>query len=431
MTSLWIGIDAAWVLCCFGLAVALPASVLGRSRRDRVPLRMLGPALVWTWLAMAALVPLLASVHALNWATALIVCGAVPLVAWTCRHAEAPTRAATEIVRAVAFRLIDPRSLSRMTNPGPGALVLCALPAVPLLWILAGGFDVRLPVPLDMDTLWRTRQILGGSPLWDPTAALTAVLTSISVVDALVVAAAMRIALVALALVLAEQVLADAVGRHWWTTAPICALAAFAPWAPLATWGLALAILVGLASVLAWHRDHDRADAWHALAAAVLAAGLAAPLPGESGVLAGVARAPHFLDTRSAAEQVVQLSRTTPPAGSLVVGTPVQRLEIDGSPRFMDLLEFVRRYQDRAGDPQFRFDPGPRRLIVFVERQLVASAPGTAFLAAQAPVYQVPHERLALGARAGEICDAYRRTHQGAHVIYDSRDLRIYRIDLS
>jgi hypothetical protein len=289
---------------------------------------------------------------------------------------------------------------------------------------------MRLPVPADFDTLWRSRQLLQGTPVWDPLASLSAVLTHVSAADALSVVGASRLALVTLTAGAAGLLVAEIFDRR---AAVLIALvvSVLAPWAPASTWAVLLLAIIGTTSLWVWGRDHRSTDGWHAIAAFGLAVGQIVAVP-DAGVLLRVSSTARFLEHRAAPLEALRLARLPLDADWVLVGPPEQQLETDGRGGYYDLSRFVSRFRDRAGDGRFRFDLGTRRLFVFVEKTAIdVSRPerGVRFVEAQPSAYRVPRERARLARLAKQICDDYRRTHTGAEIVYDDDVLRVYRID--
>jgi hypothetical protein len=248
------------------------------------------------------------------------------------------------------------------------------------------------------------------------------------------VANAIRLALVALTGAAAGILIAEIRGRRSRMAVVLGppALVLFAPWAPAATWAVALVTLVGATSLFLWIRDRHTRDGWYAAAAFALAAGQLVPFTGNFETLAEVSRTAQYLEHRVAVQQALRLDRSASDVDWVLVGAPEQQLEIVNG-RFYDLARFVSRFRDRTGDPRFRFDLGAKRLYVFVEEQPYdggAAVFGGEFVAAQPVSYRVPRERFRLSQLARQICDEYRRTHARAAIIFDDGALRVYQIDL-
>jgi hypothetical protein len=436
MTPLATSLILSWVLFCFAVvAIGAPMAALGRAARTRSVMPDIGPALVCSWLTVAIAVPIAAALQGFNWVTALGISAACPVGLWLLRHRGAQAAAVREVVRSLVFQAVTlkmaraPRfNVRECAAPVLGLLLLSLLP------MASGGLDVRLPVPVDFDTLWRTRQILAGTAVWDPLASLAAVLTRVSAANPLHVANAIRLALVALTGVAAAVLIAELRGRRSRIAllAGPSALVLFAPWAPASTWALALVTLIGATSVFLWIRDRHSRGGWYASAAFALAAGQLFAVGGNAGLLFHVSRTAQYLEHRSAAGEAIRLDRSASDRDWVLVGAPEQQLEIVNG-HFYDLARFVSRFRGRAGDPGFRFDLGAKRLYVFVEEQPYdagAAVFGGDFVAAQPVSYRVPRERFRLSQLARQICDDYRRTHARAAIIFDDGAVRVYQIDL-
>jgi hypothetical protein len=436
MTMLAASLTSAWVLFClafFGIGVPMAALGPFADRRSRV--LSVGPTLVCSWLTMAVCVPLAASVHGFNWVTALMIAAICPVGLWLARQQGARSIAARRMVRSLIFRAVTLRAV-RLTrfNVREWILPLAGLSALFVWPFVTGRSDVRLPVPADFDTLWRTRQILAGAAtVLDPLASLAAMLTRIAAANPLHVAGAIRLALVVLTGLAAGILVAEVCGRLWTIPAVAGAIpvGVFVPWAPAVTWAVTFAMLVGVTSLYVWIRDCRRRDGWYALAAFALAASLLLPFIGNLDVLVRVSNAAHYLEHSAAAAQALQLDRSPGDSDWLLVAPPEQQLEVEKG-RFYDLARFVSRFRGRTSDPSFRFDLGVDRIYVFVEQRPVDpgfAAAGVRFVATQPAAYQVPRERFRLGQLAREICDDYARSHARTAIRYDDGELRVYQID--
>jgi len=176
----------------------------------------LGPALVWTWLTFAIGVPLCAAVHGFNWANGAPAVGRLPTALWLIRPSrQLSWRRSAKHVRGLVFRILATRPTRALITLVRNRSIGWAMPLLTLP-LLAKGIDIRLPVPADFDTFWHTRALLGGTAVWDPLAALSAVLIRLSAADALHVAAAVRAAVVSLTAVTVAVPIGRASGRGPW-----------------------------------------------------------------------------------------------------------------------------------------------------------------------------------------------------------------------
>ena len=196
INALSTGAAIVWVWCCLALVlVAIPAIVLGSGTHRRSA--VLAPALLWTWAAIAVLVPASAAIRGFNWASALLISIAVPVTVWLSRHRGRRRAGFRRVVRAAVLTVVtarpDAQDVTRTMRRWAWVIAAAA-------GLLAGAafVPIRLTVPADFDVLWRTHLLLGGHASWDPVAALAALVTRISVVDALVAVVAIRIGLIAL-----------------------------------------------------------------------------------------------------------------------------------------------------------------------------------------------------------------------------------------
>ena len=231
MTMLAAALTSAWVLFCLVFfAIGVPMAALGPFADRRSRLLNVGPTLACSWLTIAISVPLAASVHGFNWVTALVIAGVCPVGLWLARHRGTCSIAFRHTVRSLIVRAVTLRAVRLPPfNVREWILPLVGLSAL-LAWpFVTGRSDVRLPVPADFDTLWRTRQILSGAAtVLDPLASLAAVVTRIAAANPLHVAGAIRLALVVLTGLAAGILVAEVCGRLW--TIPAATTACEPPW---------------------------------------------------------------------------------------------------------------------------------------------------------------------------------------------------------
>ena len=432
MESLSTALATAWVLVWFAaIALSGPAAALSRGQGRAALVDRFGPAFVCAWLTIAIGTPLAAAVRGFNWLTALMIAAGWPAALWLLRHRGTHRFAFRSMIRSLVVRAVTPQP--RRPTLGAGAVVMLALPLLAVPHLVPGVGDLRLPMPADFDTLWRTRQLLDGAPVWDPLAALAAVLTRLSMANALHVAGATRVALVALTAAAAGMFVADLGGRRWIGAGVALAVVVLAPVAPVATWAVALVGLIGLRSLWLWVRDQESRDVWHAVAAITLVVGQLVPLGDDPGVLVRFGAAAHYLEHAAAPQEALRLARSEADNDWLLVGVPELQVEIAREGHVYDLARFVSRYENRAIEESFRFDFPVRRMFVFVEKRPFEAgnaARGVQFVASQSAVYRVGRERGRLQRMAMRICDDYRRTHAGATIRYDDADLRVFQFDL-
>jgi hypothetical protein len=98
--------------------------------------------------------------------------------------------------------------------------------------------------------------------------------------------------------------------------------------------------------------------------------------------------------------------------------------------QYEDLDEFVRQYQDRAGDASFQFPD--KTLFIFVEKrpfEYFATEPtAVSFSILTDPTYRnyrSPAGRSSLELSARKLCEAYRETH-ASRVFYEDENLTVY-----
>lgn len=428
MTRVWVLFCLAMVVICAPTAALRAAAGAGPS-----PINP-GAALVWSWLTIAMLVPLTVTVRGFNWGTALLLSAVCPAALWLYRHRGGERAAFQQLVRSLVFYVVKPRrapSARFMWRMVPRTLV--GLLLLGALLLIAGHTDVRLPVPADFDTLWRTRQLLAGTPVWDPLAALAALATRVSASETLATIGALRLALVALTAAASGLLTVEILGRQPVAMLVPLGVMTLTPLAPLSTWAVVLLLAIGSTSVVRLMRTGCSHDGWHAAAAFVLAVAHVMPFTDRPDVLWRVSSHARYLEHRAAPTEALRIARLSADDDWVLVGPPEQQLELDGRGRFYDLARFVSRFRDRAGHTGFRFDLGTGRLFVIVEKQpldVSRAAPGVRFVSAQPAAYRVPVERTRLGQLARDICDDYRRTHAGTAIVYDDAVLRVYRIDL-
>jgi len=297
--------------------------------------------------------------------------------------------------------------------------------AAAVLGLAAVSTGLRLAVPADFDTLWRTRLLLGGTMSWDPIAAVAAVVARIAAVDALVAVIAVRICLIGVTLLAVTAWAARLLRQSSMAAALTVPLAATAPAVSLDVWAVALLAII-VVSAFATRRG------WCAVAAALLASAHLVHCANPRAVWSQMG-AIAALEHPAAARETLRLVHESPGDDWLLIAPPEQALEIDGRDRSYDLARFVSRFRNQTGRPGFRFNLPVRRLYVMVEKQtLNVSRPvtGVRFLDSQPAAYRVQSERDRLERDARRLCDEYRRTHSGTAIDYDDVALRIYRFEI-
>jgi hypothetical protein len=316
---------------------------------------------------LAVLVPLTASVRGFNWATALVMSAALPALAWGWCHRGEHRRALRRSVRSLIFSVLEAGSFRRwVARTSAAALSVCVVSGAFLL--STGGMDVRLPSPVDFDTLARTRQLLSGTLAWDPLASLLAVVTRVAAADALTTMRAMRLAFIAVTAAAAAGLFAAITRSRYESAGSVLAsvaLVPLAPRAPLVTWAIALSVMVGVTALVHCFRYQSARHGWYALGALALAASLVMPFADRAEAIWQVGASHEYLEHPSAAREAVRLARSSVDDW-LLVAPPEQQLEIDGRGRFYDLARFVARFDGRVANPDFRFDFGVGILLVFV-----------------------------------------------------------------
>src|SRR6185436_9882180 len=303
-------------------------------------------AFVAAWSAAAVLVPALALIRGFNWLTALLVCGVTPVLLWLVRHRRRRRLAFNRLVRDLVLHVVTARpDRTRIRQVGTAAA--CAMFAAAVLGLAAVSTGLRLAVPADFDTLWRTRQLLGGAMSWDPIAAVAAVVARIAAVDALVAVIAVRICLIGVTLLAATAWAARLLGQSS-TAALTVPLAVTAPVVSLDVWAVALLAII-VVSAFATRR------AWCAIAAGLLASAHLVHCANPQAVWSqmGVNAA---LEHPAAARETLRLVHESPGDDWLLVAPPEQALEIDGRDRSYDLARFVSRFRNQTGRPGFRFN---------------------------------------------------------------------------
>jgi hypothetical protein len=294
-----------------------------------------------------------------------------------------------------------------------------------VLGLAAASTGLRLSVPADFDTLWRTRQLLSGGMSWDPIAAIAAVVARIAVVDALVAVIAVRLCLIAMTLFAATAGTAHLFRRSSMAAVVTVPFAFTAPGVSLDVWAVALLAIIAVGALV-------MRGGWCALAAGLLASVHLMHCANPQAVWSQVGET-AALEHPAAARETLRLARESLDDDWLLVGPPEQALEIDGRERSYDLARFVTRFRNQTGRPGFRFDLPVRRLYVMVEKQTLNVSrlvTGVRFLDSQPAAYRVQSERDRLERDARRLCDEYRRTHSGTAIDYDDVALRIYKFEL-
>jgi hypothetical protein len=262
--------------------------------------------------------------------------------------------------------------------------------------------ELRLASPADYDTLAHVRGLFaGGRWIWDPVASVAAVISRLAAVDPMEVLRFLKPLLLP--------------GWLFAAVLQMPALSAACAWSAV----LAAALLTRIAL-----RGVHRRDGWHIVAACGIAAlsVLASNLPATAG-------GPVEYD--AAARHTLSIARDAAGSDWVIVAPVEQRVEVGDPRRYLSLAEFVRRYADRAGDREFRFELPGHELFVFVERAPLVVAPEAAVTSARyardVGAYWRPNARARLERAALDLCERYRRTHAGADVYFEDATLRIYR----
>lgn len=431
ISALSTGAAIVWVWCCLAMVLlAGPAIVLARTPGANRRSAAIEAALPWTWAAIAVLVPAATAIRGFNWASALLISIAVPLTVWLSRHRGRRRAGFRRVVRAAVLTVVTAR-------PQASDIISTLRRRQ---WLIAGAagllaaatlIPIRLTVPADFDVLWRTHLLLGGQACWDPVAALAALATRISAVDALVAIVALRLGLMAMTAGAACLLVVTVAGRRTLTALAPIPVVVSAAQIPVSIWAFLLFAVVGAVQLARWRRD--RRGRWQsAVVAGVLAL---TQLPSTASVTGSWQDAPPMtaLEHPSAARETLRLTRRSGGGDWLLVAPPEQALEVDSRDHVYDLLQFVSRFADRTASADFRFDLPVRRLYVMVEKtplDVSRPAPGVDFLVSQPAAYRVPSQRERLEQAARRLCDDYRRTHTGATIAYDDDLLRVYQFEL-
>lgn len=416
----WVGLRIVIVIVAgYGI---LPLLVLNRHPGRRWWPEAVGGS-ASSLLATTLVVPLLARVRLLNWATCLIVSAAWPAALWIYRARGAPLSE----YRA-AYRRLTLWSLSRRWHPrSPRALGVPTVAAALFVVLVFSPsiLQLRLGASGDYAILARARTLLGGG-VWtfEPVAAVTAVVSRVAAVDAMQVVRFLRPLLIIACAGLVGIVIRSMTDSTAASLAPLgaAALARFAPstiggpsttvlwlWSSLAA-ALALAI-VGSEGV---HRQR-----WYVAGAALLALSAA---PAARGANADT----HPIEYEAAARIALHIARTMEAGTWTIAAPPEQALEIPDQRSFLDLAAFVHHNDSRAGLHEFRFGVPTRALFVFVERRpLPTMLEAGTFFRGDAR-YSMPNARARLEREAWDLCERYRRTHTRATVYYDDDNLRVY-----
>ena len=422
-----------WIVAVAALAFpVIPALALGRpaGRASWWPDALAG--VVWTALAVIVLVPLLADLCLLNWATALLVPLAWPIGLWLYRYRGAPAGAFRALCRRSTLQVLmwmgelsttedtgdtgnrlDRRwgftsasSVSTVVARFRQAAVAAVAVAL-LLWTT--DRELRFSSPADYDVLAHTRAMLaGGHWVVDPAASLAAVLSRLAAVDPMQALRFLKPLTAPGAIVAAALQTSSLNAACAWTA-------------------VIAAVLLALVAVRRVHRR----DGWHVLAAcavAVCSFSAANRAGADDGV--GIAGAGGYVEYDAAARQALNIAGDFANRPCVIVAPPEQRVEVGDPRRCIALADFVRRFGDRAGDRRFRVDVPGRDLFVFVERTPLLVQPGAALTPARyssaAAPYWMPNARAHLERQALELCESYRRSHAAASVYYEDANLRVY-----
>lgn len=425
-------IAIVWTCCCIGVAlIAVPALAVGVATGAWPRSETVGRAFVLAWATIAVLVPALAAIRGFNWATALLVCALAPATLWLARHRGEPRAAFNRLVRGLVLGVVTARA-DRARTKGLAISVAWLLAAVGVLLVIAVSTGPHLTVPADFDILWRTQELLSGRVSWDPLAALAAVVARISSVDALLAVVAVRICLIVATGCGAGLALSRLGGLKPVAAAAVMPAMYLVPPVSLDLWAVGLLTMIATGALVRVVHARERREGWAVLAAGALASAHLAHCAGP-GTMWAQARQTASLEHPAAAVETLRLASASPSEAWLLAAPPEQALELDGRGHFLDLLQFVSRFRDQAGRPDFRFDLPAKRLYVIVEKQplnVSRAVVGVRFVDRQPAAYRVQRERTRLEREAQQLCDDYRRVHSGAEIFYDDVALRIYQFDI-
>jgi hypothetical protein len=144
-----------------------------------------------------------------------------------------------------------------------------------------------------------------------------------------------------------------------------------------------------------------------------------------------------FLEYPAAQAQTLEIASTLPRGKWLLVAPVEQLAEAYGRGWYEEPAAFVERYAARAAAPSFAFDSSVDDVLVLVEKRPFktfrtepASVPFSTLADPTYRHYRSLAGRASLQARLGALCEAYRRTHNGASIYYDDDDLTLYRFRL-
>lgn len=428
MDHFWLVRSTAWVLLLMAaLLLMAPSVALGARGAGRRLRTEWAPGLIWTWLTIAVAVPMLSTIRGLNWVTALVVAMASPILLWGYRHQGRIHAAFTRLTRgavqqAVSTDLLPTPTWTWSVTDLQRLAAVLPLSAAPLL---SPVVDIRLPAPADFDTLQNATALLGHASVWDPLAALAALLVRVSSTSPFVVVSTLRLALIALVVLAVATLAMECRLRRSWAIVIALVAVACCPTLSASSWTVIFLALMAVLTCARWIRGHR--SGWHASAATALLVGQLWPALGTATPM--WSRRPHFAEALAAPIVALNLAREHAGTDFLVVAPPEQQLELPRDDRYTDLAAFVERYQAQAGSPAFRFNLGARRVFLFVElshgiTELPVS--GSPLISSTMPVYRVPGERRKLEQRALRLADDYRRTHAGASIAYDDGALRVY-----
>ena len=207
-------IAVVWACCCIGIAlVAVPALAFGLGTRTASRPALAGRAFVSTWALVAVLVPAFAAIRGFNWATALLICGLAPAALWLARYGSGARAAFNRAVRWCVLHVVTMRA-GTLPVRRLSIAIACLVALVVALGLAAASTGLRLIVPADFDTLWRTRQLLSGAPSSDPLAAAAAITARIAAVEPVVAVIAVRICLMAATAAALGCALVRSIGRR-------------------------------------------------------------------------------------------------------------------------------------------------------------------------------------------------------------------------
>ncbi len=139
----------------------------------------------------------------------------------------------------------------------------------------------------------------------------------------------------------------------------------------------------------------------------------------------------NYVEYDAAARKTVEISNLFPHRTWTVVAPIEQLSQVYGRGWYQDLGDFVTKYQNLVGNPNFQF-PSQTSLLIFAEKLPFISdrpefpVPYSVLLDPTYRNYRSPSGRAKLAQATLKLCQTYHQHHPDSSIYYEDRYLRIY-----